>query len=63
MLGVQGIGGDDGIGDLDTVQQRGEHGNLVGLGVHVGLAQDHAVSMIERREQVPAVLAAVPGPA
>jgi hypothetical protein len=40
-----------------------EHGNLVGLGVYVGLAQDHAVSMIERREQVPAVLAAVPGPA
>ncbi len=63
MLGVQGIGGDDGIGDLDAVQQRGEHGDFVGLDVHIGLAQDHAMSMIERREQVPAAPAAVPGPA
>jgi hypothetical protein len=38
-------------------------GDLVGLGVHAGLAQDHAMSVVERREQVPAVLAAVPGAA
>ena len=61
LLGVQSIGGYDGIGDLDAVQQRGEHGDLVGLDVHADLAQDHAMSMIERCEQVPAVLAAMPG--
>ena len=62
-LGVQRIGGDDRAGDVDAVQQRGEHGNLVGLGAHLHLAQHHAVSMVEGGEQVPAVLAAVAGAA
>jgi len=29
--GVQRVGGDDRVFDLDTVQQRGEHRDLVGL--------------------------------
>jgi hypothetical protein len=28
--------------------------HLVGLGLHIDLAQDHAVRVIERGEQVPA---------
>ena len=63
MLGVQRVRGDDGIGDLDAVAQRREPGNFVGRGVHLDLAQHHAMSVVERREQMPAVLAAVPGPA
>jgi hypothetical protein len=30
-LGMQGIGGDDRAGDVDAVQQRGEHGDFVDL--------------------------------
>jgi hypothetical protein len=63
VLGVQGIGGDDGPCDVHPVQQRGEHGNFVGLGSHLHLAQHRAMGMIERRQQVAAVLPAVPGAA
>ena len=63
VLGVQRVRGDDRIGDLDAVQQRGEQGDFVGLGAHLDLAQHHAMGVIERGEQVPAVLATVPGPA
>jgi hypothetical protein len=37
MLGMQCVGGDDRPGDLDTVHQRGEQGDIVDLGVHPGL--------------------------
>ena len=63
MLGVQSVGCDDRIGDLDLVQQRGEQGNFVGLGAYLDLPQHHAMGMVERGEQVPAVVAAVPGAA
>lgn len=38
----------------DAVQQRGEHGDLVGLGLHVDLPQHHPVRVVEGRQQVPA---------
>jgi hypothetical protein len=53
-LGVQGIGGDDRPGQVNAVQQRGEHRDLVRLGLDIGLAQDHAVIVIECGQQVPA---------
>ncbi|WP_330290153.1 hypothetical protein [Streptomyces sp. NBC_00576] len=31
VLGVQGIGGRHGVGEVEVVQQRGEGGNLVAL--------------------------------
>ncbi len=34
VLGVQGISGDDRAGEVDTVEQWGERGDLVGLAVH-----------------------------
>ena len=52
-LGVQGIGGDDRPGQVNAVQQRGEHRDLVRLGPDIDLAQDHAVSVIEGGQQVP----------
>src|SRR5713226_2878501 len=36
-LGVQSVCGDDRAGDVHPVKQRGEHGDLVGLGVHLHL--------------------------
>ena len=62
-LGVQGIGGDDRAGDVNAVQQRGEQGDLIGLGAHLHLPQHHAVRMIEGRQQVAAVLLAMAGAA
>ena len=58
-LGMQRVGGNDRTGDIETVQQRAEHGDLVGLGVHLHLAQDRALRMVEGGEQVAAALAAV----
>ena len=60
-LGVQCVGSDDRVLDLDAVAQRGEQRDLVGLGAHLHLPQHHPMSMIKRRQQVTAVLAAVPG--
>jgi hypothetical protein len=51
-LGVEGVGGDDGVGEVQTLQQRPEPGDLVGGVVHVGLGQDRGGGMIHRREQV-----------
>ena len=62
-LGVQSIGGDDRIGDVQAAQQRGEHGDLVGLGTHLHLAQHRAMSMVIGGEQVTAVLLPVAGAA
>jgi len=53
-LGMQGVGGDHGPGQVDAVQQGGEHRDLVRLGLDVGLAQDHAVLVIEGGQQMPA---------
>ncbi len=60
-LGVQRVGGDHGVGQVQTVQQRPEPGDLVGLGVHLGLGQDRAAGVVHRGEQVhrqPGVMAA-----
>ena len=38
VLGVQRVGGDDRIVDLKAVQQRGEQGDFVGLGIYLYLA-------------------------
>jgi hypothetical protein len=54
---VQGIRGDHRPGQVDAVQQRGEHGDLVGLGLDADLPQNHAVPVIERGQQVPSGLA------
>ena len=53
-LGVHRIRGDDRPGQLDPVQQYGQHRDLVGLGLDIDLPQDHAVRVIERGQQVPA---------
>jgi hypothetical protein len=61
MLGVQGVGGDHGGGEVQAVQQRPEPRDLVGGVVHVGLAQDAAAGVVHRGQQVhprPAVVAA-----
>jgi hypothetical protein len=57
-LGVHRIGGDDRTGQFDLVQQDGQHRDFVGLGLHIGLSQDHAAGVIERGEQVPAGICA-----
>jgi hypothetical protein len=62
-LGVQRVGSDDCIGDVRPVQQRGEHRDLVGLGVHVHLAQHYAAGMVKGGEQMTAVLFAMAGAA
>jgi hypothetical protein len=62
-LGVQRVRGDDRAGDVYPVQQRGEHGNLIGFAVHLSLAQHHAVSRVEGGQQVTAAFIAVAGAA
>jgi hypothetical protein len=51
-LGVHRVGGDDRPGDLDAVQQDGEHRDLVRLRADFHLAQDGAASMVEGSQQV-----------
>ena len=53
VLGVQRVGGDHRAGDVETVQQRGEHGDFVRLRVDLGLAQHDARTVVERGEQMP----------
>jgi hypothetical protein len=53
-LGVPGVSGDHRRGQVNTVQHGGEHRDLVGLGLDAGLAQDHAMSLIKRGQQMPA---------
>jgi hypothetical protein len=62
-LGVHRVGADDRPADRDAVQQRGEHGDLIRRRAHFGLAQDHPVAMVESRQQMTAVCAAVTGAA
>jgi hypothetical protein len=51
-LGVHRIGRDDRSGDVDAVQQDGEHWDLIRLRPDIYLAQDGAMRMIEGRQQV-----------
>jgi len=51
-LGVHGVGGDDPAGQVQAVQQWPEPGDLVGLGVDVGLGQDRAGGVVHGGEQV-----------
>jgi hypothetical protein len=46
-LSVQRIGGDHRSGQVDVVQQCREQRDIVGVGLDVGLTQDHAVLVIE----------------
>jgi hypothetical protein len=51
-LGVERIGGDHGVGEVQAAQQWPELGDLVGLAVNPGLAQDAAAGMVHDRQQV-----------
>jgi hypothetical protein len=51
-LGVQGVGRHHLAGEIQAVQQRPEPRDLVGGGVHVGLAQDAAAGVVHHGEQV-----------
>ena len=57
-LSVQSVRCDHRAADVYAVQQGGEQRDLVGLGAHFYLAQHRAMGMVERSEQVRAVLAA-----
>jgi hypothetical protein len=57
-LGVHRIGGDDRVSDVDAAQQDAEHGDLAGLGACLYMAQDGAVRMAGRSQQVLAGLSA-----
>jgi hypothetical protein len=58
-LGVHGVGGQHPAGQVQAVQERLEPGDLVGLGVHVALAEDRAGGVVHRGEQVDLLLAVV----
>jgi len=49
---VQGVGGEDGVGKVQSLQEGLEPGDLVGGVLDVGLAQDAAAGVVHRREQV-----------
>jgi len=51
-LGMQGVGGDHGVGQVQAVQQWPELGDLVGLAIDPCLAQDAAAGVIHDRQQV-----------
>jgi hypothetical protein len=62
-LGVHRVGRDDGSGDAGAVQQEREHRDFIGLRADFRLAQDGAVSMVERGQQVIAGVPAAGGAA
>ena len=62
-LGMQGVGGDHGPGQVDAVQQGGEHRDLIRLRRNIDLPQDHAADVIEGGQQMPGRLPACAGPA
>ena len=53
-LGMHRVCGGYCPGQVDPVQQGGEHRDLVCLGLDVHLSQDYAVGVIERSQQMPA---------
>jgi hypothetical protein len=60
-LGMQSVRGDNGVLDVQAVQQCGEHRDFVGLGAHLHLTQHHAMGLVERGEQVAATVTIVRG--
>jgi hypothetical protein len=62
-LGVQRVGGDHRVLDLDAVAQRGEQRDLIRLGAHLHLAQHHTVGMVQGGQQVTAGPLAIAGAA
>ena len=53
-LGVHRVRGDHRPGQVDAIQQRREHGDLVRLRLDIDLPEDHAAGVLERGQQVPA---------
>jgi hypothetical protein len=51
-LGVQRVRGEQHIGQVETVQQRGERGDFVGLALDLGLAQHCPGCGVERGQQM-----------
>jgi hypothetical protein len=51
-LGVERVGGDHGVGQVQAVQQRPELGDLVGRVVHPGLGEDAVAGVVHHGEQV-----------
>jgi hypothetical protein len=51
-LGVERVGGDHGVGEVQLVQHRPEPGDLVGGGLHVGLGEDRTSGVVHHGEQV-----------
>src|ERR1035437_11137056 len=51
-LGVQGVGGDDRIGDVEAIQQRPKSVDLIGFKVHGALSQDDSADLVDGGEQV-----------
>ena len=52
-LGVHRVRGDHRPGQVDAIQQRREHGDLVRLRLDIDLPEDHAAGVLERGQQVP----------
>jgi hypothetical protein len=50
---VQRVRGHDHPGQIQPIQQRGQHRYLVGLRVHVHLSQHDSVGVVERGQQMP----------
>ena len=48
-LSVERIGSDDGVGQVQAVQQRPESGDLIRLAVHRGLGEDPAGGVVHHR--------------
>jgi hypothetical protein len=51
-LGVERVGGDHGVGEVQPFEQRPEPGDLVGGVIDVGLGEDRAGVVVHRGEQV-----------
>jgi hypothetical protein len=60
-VGVQGIGGDQHVVDVELVEQGGERGDLAALLLDLDLAEDGAGGLVENRHQMRQVDAAVGG--
>jgi hypothetical protein len=52
-LGVQGVGGHDRTGHVETIDQGGEQADLVRVRRHADLAEDHPGGVVERGQQEP----------
>jgi hypothetical protein len=52
ILGVEGIGGDHDVGEIEPIQQWRESGDLVAFVIDLHLAHHDPAGVLERREQV-----------